>query len=326
MILILALSAALAAAFAWCAPRLTRTLPPRTATYLLVIGAVASTAVAAVVLSLVAATAVAQLPPVAALGEWSRAEMRTSQPVPMWLAIGCALLLVPPLVLGLRHALQRCRALLRLHRDCRGLQPADDLGAQANVIVLDSDHPEAFATPAAGGRIVVTSGLLHALSADEQRVLFAHEAAHLRHRHPWWVLAVELCAAANPALRGVARAAAHSAERWADESAATAVGDRRLAARALARAALHVSAAGRSGGSVRVGVLGGEIPRRVGALLAPPPRPRLGVTLGLVLLLIASIGSATAVQRRTDAFFDVAGVCDTHTSNVHMPSTEEKPR
>jgi hypothetical protein len=31
------------------------------------------------------------------------------------------------------------------------------------------------------------------------------------------------------------------------------------------------------------------------------------MTIGLVLLLAASIGCATAVQRRTDAFFDLAG-------------------
>jgi Zn-dependent protease with chaperone function len=305
MILVVALGAVLVAAFAASAPRLARPLPPRTATYLLVAGAVASTGTALGLLALMALTAIAQLPPVAFLGEWSRPVLRSSDPVPVWLAVCCAGLLVPLALLGLRHALRRARAFMRLHRECRDLGPVRRLGEAPNVVVLDSEHPEAFTTPAGGGRIIVTRGLLRALPADEQRVLLAHEAAHLRHRHTWWVLGAQLCAAVNPALGAVARATTHAVERWADESAAAVVGDRRLAARALARAALHVNAARREN-PVTVGVLDGEVPRRVQALLAPPARPRLGVTVGLVLMLVATLGCATVAQRRTDAFLDLA--------------------
>jgi len=305
VIVAVALGALLLAGFAWQAPRLARSLPPRTATYLLVGGAVASTAVACFVLALLAATAIAQLPPVATAGELSRPALRSSDPVPVWLAVCCAALLVPPALHGLWDAWRRGVALRRLHRECRSLGPASRLGDAHRVVILDSDHPEAYATPAGGGRIIVTTGLLRALPADEQRVLLAHEAAHLRHRHAWWVLVAQLCAAVNPALRGVSRAAAHAVERWADESAATAVGDRKLAARALARAALHVSAA-RHPREVAVAVVGGEVPQRVRALLAPPARPRPAVTAALILVLIASVGCAAAVQRRTDAFFDLA--------------------
>jgi hypothetical protein len=306
VIVTVALGALLLAVFAWQAPRLARSLPPRTATYLLVGGAVASTAVALAVLALLAATAIAQLPAVANAGELSRPQLRSTDPVPVWLAVCCAVLLVPPALHGLWDACRRAAALRRLHRDCRSLGPAGRLGDTHRVVILDSERPDAYATPAGGGRIIVTTGLLRALAADEQRVLLAHEAAHLRHRHAWWVLVVQLCAAVNPALRGVSRAAAHAVERWADESAAAAVGDRRLAARALARAALHVSAA-RQPRDVAVAVVGGEVPQRVRALLAPPARPRPAVTVALVLVLLASIGCATAVQRRTDAFFDLAG-------------------
>lgn len=308
MILAIALGAALLAGFAWWAPRLARSLPPRTATYLLVGGAIASTGVALGILGLVAATAVAQLPPVANAGEWSRPELRNTDPVPVWVAVCAAVLLLAPVVLGLRHAVQRSQALLRLHRDCRRLGPVGPLGDARNVVVLDTEHPEAYATPAGGGRIIVTRGLLRALPADEQRVLLAHEAAHLRHRHAWWVLAAQLCAAVNPALVGVARATEHAVERWADESAAAAVGDRRLAARALARAALHVNAARRGSRPAAVGVVGGAVPQRVQALLAPPVQPRLGATAALVLVLVASLGCATAVQRRTDAYLDFASI------------------
>ncbi len=320
MIIAVPLAALLLAAFAWLAPRAVRPLPPRTATYLLTGGALASTVVAIGVPVLLAATAVAQLPPVAALGEWSRPDLRATDPVPVWLATCCALLLVPPAVRGLSHAVRRARALMRLHRDCRGLDHGRSAHPADRVLVLDTDQPQAYATPAGGGRIVVTSGLLRALNADEQRVLLAHETAHLRHRHAWWVLAAELCAAVNPSLRGVARSTAHAVERWADESAATEVGDRNLVARSLARAALHVNAARRDAApAVGVGVVGGEMPSRVRALLAPAPRPRPGTTLALALLLVASLGCAATVQRRTDAFFDLAST-ERPTATTHQRS------
>ncbi|CAM5496177.1 M56 family metallopeptidase [Streptomyces violaceorubidus] len=53
------------------------------------------------------------------------------------------------------------------------------------------------------------------------RALFAHERAHLaagRHR---FVLAVRLAALANPFLRPLRTAVSYTAERWADEAAAT---------------------------------------------------------------------------------------------------------
>jgi hypothetical protein len=303
MIGMLALAVLVVALFAWCAPRRAHVLPPRTATYLLTGGAVIATGVLIGVLALAASTAIAQLPPVAALGEWSRPDLRSSDPVPVWLAICCCFLVAAAAVLGTRQAVSRAAAFVRLRRACRRLGPAD---AADSIIVVDSEQPEAYATPAGGGRILVTTGLLAALPADEQRVLIAHESAHLRHRHVWWVLIADLCAAANPLLRGVARATAQATERWADECAAASVGDRELAARAVARAALHVSGSGRV--SASTAAVGGQIPQRVHALLEPPPRPRRALTAGLVLLLAASLGCALAVQRRADAFFDVASI------------------
>ncbi len=80
--------------------------------------------------------------------------------------------------------------------------------------------------------------MLAALSAGERRVLIAHEASHLRHRHYIYLHLADLAAAANPLLRSTARAIKQAVERWADEDAAASVGDRDLAGRALARAAL----------------------------------------------------------------------------------------
>src|SRR5262249_30879940 len=150
------------------------------------------------VLGLAAATALAQLPPIAALGDWSRPDLASTDPLPIWLAAGCGALVLAAVLLGGREAVRRAICLARLHRHCRELGPVE---AGQHVVVVPSDEPEAYATPAGGGRIVVTTGLLGALPPDEQRVLFAHESAHLRYRHAWWVLLVDLCAAANPLLR-----------------------------------------------------------------------------------------------------------------------------
>ncbi|MEP6851048.1 MAG: M48 family metalloprotease [bacterium] len=59
----------------------------------------------------------------------------------------------------------------RLSRDSSGL------------VVVQDDLPDALALPGMSGRIVVSTGMLRALSAEEKRVLLAHEAAHLTHRH-----------------------------------------------------------------------------------------------------------------------------------------------
>jgi Zn-dependent protease with chaperone function len=301
-----ALAAVMVAAFAWYAPRRAAALPPRTATWLLTLGAVVCTAVTGSVLALLAATAVARLPVVAAITELSPTDMRSTDPVPVWLAWVCAGLLTASMAMAVRHAIARIIALRRLHRDCHGLGPAGSLHGHPRVTVLDSEHPEAYATPAGGGRIVVTTGLLAALNEREQRVLLAHETAHLRYRHAWWVFATDLCAAANPALLGVARATAQATERWADEVAAAAVGDRETAARAVARAALHVH--GTSPHRLRpvVAAVGGQVPQRVRALLSPPPRPQRALTAVLALLLAVGIGSTFTVQRRTDTYFDTA--------------------
>jgi hypothetical protein len=147
-------------------------------------------------------------------------------------------------------------------------------GSVDGLVVVDSDRADAFATPGWSGRIVVTTGLLRGLSATERRAVLEHERSHLRHRHAWWLLAADLAAAANPLLRASARTVAHSVERWADEDAAAAVADRRLVARAVGRAALlrHASPAP----SPALSALGGQVPDRVRALLAPPPRRHPG--------------------------------------------------
>jgi hypothetical protein len=72
-------------------------------------------------------------------------------------------------------------------------------------------------------------------------------------------------ASAIPFLRPVANQLGHVIERWADEEAALAVGDRQLVATAIARAALAID--GHAAGTL--GMASGSVPARVRALLAP---------------------------------------------------------
>ncbi|GHA57887.1 M56 family metallopeptidase [Streptomyces purpurascens] len=156
-------------------------------------------------------------------------------------------------------------------RGSSGRNRGDVLGA--GVSPRGSGAPRGGAgRPARGpraGRVVVTTGLLDQLRSAERRALFAHERAHLAARHDRFLLAVQLAARANPFLRPLRTAVAYTAERWADEEAARAIGSRRTVARAIGTAALV------SRGTPVPTLAGlaapGPVPRRVAALLGPAP-------------------------------------------------------
>ncbi|MFJ9815236.1 M56 family metallopeptidase [Streptomyces sp. NPDC101151] len=158
-----------------------------------------------------------------------------------------------------------------------GGRPERDAGPRAAqpgpaVAVLPDRTPYAYALPGGRGRIVVTTGLLSGLAPAERRALFAHERAHLVARHHRHLLAVHLAARANPFLRPLRTAVVYTAERWADEEAAHAVGDRRTVARAIGKAALL--SRGTPAPTLAALASTGPVPRRVAALLAPAPVAR----------------------------------------------------
>jgi beta-lactamase regulating signal transducer with metallopeptidase domain len=201
---------------------------------------------------------------------------------------------------GGRLVLRRLRALVAVCRSCR------DLPGATGLVVVDSDAADAFTTPQRHGRIVVTTGLLRALDPAERRVVLAHEASHLRHRHPWWLLAAELAAVLNPLLGPTARTVAYAVERWADEDAAHAVADRRLAARTLVRTALLVPRGPVTLPGVGLGVLTADVPGRVEALLAPRPRRRPAAVGALVALVLSGVVAAVFVQQSGERLFEHA--------------------
>jgi len=292
------IAAVLTAVFAVIGPGLARRLPPAAATRLLVPASLVVAASGVWVLIAVAFTWVAQFQVVSRYGDWSAEQVRAGTPFPTVIAVACCLLAVLALGRATVAGTRRVRVLLAVRQSCR------HVGEPGSLVVLDNDRPDAFATPGARGRIVVTTGLLRALTADERRALLAHEASHLRHRHAWWLLAAELAVAANPMLSSTVRAIGHAVERWADEDAARAVTDRRLVARTLARTALLIRAAAPS---QALPATGGDVPGRVRALLEPPPRPRVVPLAVLAALLVATTLAAGTVQRRGDELLDQAG-------------------
>jgi len=114
-----------AAAFAGTAPWLARRLPPRTAIYLLVGGAVLTTAAALSMLAFLGVTVLVQLPMVATAGDWSPSLLHATDPVPRWVAV-CSLALLPAaLVTGVAAAARQLAAMARLRRVCRDLGGAE---------------------------------------------------------------------------------------------------------------------------------------------------------------------------------------------------------
>ncbi|MFB4315066.1 M56 family metallopeptidase [Actinomadura sp. 21ATH] len=141
--------------------------------------------------------------------------------------------------------------------------------------VLDSDEPLALAVPGRGGGVLVSRGLMRALDRDQLRVVFQHEASHLRHRHHRYLALGALAAGTVPVLRRLNARLRFTLERWADEDAAEAVGDRALVARTIAQVALAAAPSARSAAAAPrppfPAFSGSGVVQRVEALLATPP-------------------------------------------------------
>jgi hypothetical protein len=213
-------------------------------------------------------------------------------------------------VAACRAVWRRGRAIAAAHRH------ASSLPGAGQVVVTEDTAADAYTVPGWPCRIVITQGMLRALSAGERSVLLAHERSHARGSHYLFTSIARLAAAANPLLRPVAAQVGYTVERWADEWAATQAGDRSLAACAIARAALATSAAppDRDGAMAALGLItqekegrgglpradlrrAGPVPRRVAALLAPPPRlPLLLLAAAIVLVAVSGASALEAVS------------------------------
>ncbi|MFJ4789937.1 M48 family metalloprotease [Streptomyces sp. NPDC088794] len=225
-------------------------------------------------------TGLLKLPAFAALGELIH-PLRTPSD---YLVLPVAVTATGVLVLGVWTLVRSVFRQARAFRAAR--TQADRRPAAGDLCVVDSPHPDAYALPGRPHRIVVTTAMLRSLGPAEREALFAHERAHNRAGHHYYLAVAELSAHCHPALRAVRDSIALAAERAADEAAAGTVGDRRLVATAIARAAL----AGHASPSTRPGLAPaattGPVPQRVKALLDPIER-RSGATRWTAYLVVA---------------------------------------
>ncbi|GAA2736366.1 M48 family metalloprotease [Streptomyces nogalater] len=251
---------------AWPVARLAETrLHPRTATRLLTAVAVVMAVCSTLCLALLMVVGTAQLPGNPLPDGWSDPEVRAA--VPHDEVAGRAA--IPALAVV---AAACARTLWRHRRVTRRARRALAGVPGPTVAVLPDGTPYAYALPGGRGRIVVSTALLAGLAPAERRALFAHERAHLAARHHRHLLAAHLAARANPFLRPLRTAVVYTAERWADEEAARAVGDRRTVARAIGKAALLSPRT--PAPTLAALAATGPVPRRVAALLAPAPAAR----------------------------------------------------
>jgi hypothetical protein len=282
-----------------CGPRLSSRVPPATSVRLFTVGAFAVALATGFSLSVLALLLLAQLPWLARVGHWSIAVVHAADNVPPVVAAAAGIAVIVLATAATIRLIRSGRSFWAVHKACRHLR--------SDLVVVGDGAADAFALP--GGRIVVSTTMLRALPAAERRVLLAHEMSHVRHRHYLYLLAMDLAVAADPLLRPLSRSVRAAVERWADDDAAAATGDRRLTARAVARAGLaRASGSASQPGSsplnrlaaAALRIASGSVVARVNALLEPPPAPRrllsLAVTFVVIIAGLASLQASNDID------------------------------
>lgn len=281
------------------ARRLADALSPRRAVRLLAATGAGLAVFTLSALALLVVPGAGRLSAVAAAGEFVRplAAVEPALALPL-AAVALALLL--GCAAGMTRAARRHWA--QLHRTAR-----PEHGDDSELAVLRDARPDAYALPGrpgSPGRIVVTTGMLHALEPAERDALLAHERAHLTGRHHLYLVAAELSARCHPALRALRAPMGYALERCADEAAARAVGDRAVAARAIGRAALAARTAGgpaKAHPAPALAAAAGPVPRRVAALLGrTAARPRIGRAAAATLIACLAVSGVAALDATHD--------------------------
>jgi len=196
--------------------------------------------------------------------------------------IGLLLLAAARAALVVARAERSITAGRRRHRDALALVGTHF--SELGVTVLDQPAPAAYLVPGRRHRIVVTTGALALLTADELAAVVAHERAHAAGRHHLLRDGARLLELAFPrtALFAVARQQiARLVEMRADQVAAV-----RHPPIDLARA-LVAMATGGAAPSAALAATGGDALERVHRMLNPPAPLSWGVRAGLVTAMVA---------------------------------------
>lgn len=240
--------------------------------------AVASTANLAVF----ALKAAAEVPAIGRTFGWSARVVAADTARVAWVSWLSVALLVAVAAAVLRRASVHRKALREARRD----RPDG-----SRLLMVPDAAAMAFAVPGRPGHVVVTTGMRERLTDRQFDALLAHEDAHLAGGHHRLIRAVELAAAAHPALWWVARHVGYLVERAADERAAAQVGSRRTVAHAIGTAALASAGPGPVSPGLHAAAQGGVVPRRVAELL----RPRARTNLWALAVLPVGLAVFTAV-------------------------------
>src|SRR6201992_2353075 len=173
------------------ATALSRRLSPAVATPLLTLTALVTSLATGIVLSLAGFTVLARLPVIAALGGWADDPLQAWRQVPTGGGVAAAVLAGALLASALVYLARVALDLSQAHRAYRQLPRATE-----QLMITPEEHPPAFTLPLPlrGGAIVVSTGMLRLLPADERRALLPNESAHLRRYHTGYVLTASLAA------------------------------------------------------------------------------------------------------------------------------------
>jgi Zn-dependent protease with chaperone function len=184
------------------------------------------------------------------------------------------------------------------------------------LVVLPSGEPVAFSTAGHPGQLVLSQGLIAALSGPELAAVLRHEAAHLHHRHQRYLLlagTVQRSLGLLPGVRGATGALRCALERWADEEAAGG----NVTSRASVHAALLRLAELAAAPEVAAFTAPGTVAERLVALQADPTGGRALGRRALVygpagLLLGAATATLVGILAQVSVLHALAGLCPPH--------------
>jgi len=224
-------------------------------------------------------------------------------------------------VAALVIALLAGRAALGVRRRHRMARVAQEIGWQSRLgghrlVVLPSEELVAFSTAGRPGQVVMSHGLITALSDDELAAVLRHEVAHVQHRHQRYLLlarVVERSLGLLPMVRRGVTALRCAVERWADEAAA----GPRSSGRASVHAALLRVAELAAMPDIAAFTTPETVAERLEALRTAPARGlavgrRLLVYLPAGLLLLASAVAVDHILEHVSFLGLLADLCPPH--------------
>ncbi len=211
-----------------------------------------------------------------------------SHPVNHWPHILVSIAVLGLVIRGAIAAALTIRESTRVGAVWRSCEVPGDPAGGKGMILVDTPELLACTTGLLRLRIVVSTGVLQALSPLEQRALVAHESAHVRGWHPVLLFLGRVVSRGMSFLPPVRRAADQlllGLECSADEAAVAEVGDPLVVARALT----VVAGGTRSHPIGSLGADGGDVVSRVRRLVSDPPRSRGRATASLVVVVLVVI-------------------------------------